>query len=264
MRTARFITILLLSALAASGCLFKQKPVPVAKSGEGTSLLPLGDKAQMAALQGLTVKPQPHIRLLFPTPGQILEEEKFVVKYEIENYTVSKDVPPLQHVHVIVDGASYDADYSPDGSTTVELAPGTHNIVVFLAREFHLSLKNPGAFDMVTFHVKERDGRNVPQPCLPMLVYSRPKGQYSKSQGQADNIMLDFFLRNVTLSKKGYRVRVKVDDGKWRYLARWEPIILLTMPPVGKYSVTLELVDRFNNVVSGPFNSTTREIEIVE
>jgi len=240
------------------------QPIPVAQAGGGTYLVPFYDPEEMAKLQGLSGEPSVKIKLISPQWNEILSTPDVTVKYQLENYEVGQPVPG-QHIHVILDNSPYEADYTPEGSILFRnVAEGTHTISVFAARKFHLSLKSEQAFDQATFHVVKNDGKNAPIPGEPELIYSRPKGSYSKADGSADNIMLDFYLRNVELSPTGYRVRAQADQQEPVYLSEWKPVILLKNPEVGDHTVTLELVDLDDEIVSGPFNSTARKFTVTE
>lgn len=250
--------------LLLTSLIHAEEAIPVAQSGGGTYPLPLHDEQTMAELQGLAGSAPVKLKVISPQWNEVISIPEVVVKYRLENYEVGQPEPG-QHVHVILDNSPYEADYTADGSVIFKNVPeGTHTISVFAARKFHLSLKNPEAFDQVTFHVLANNGRNAPVPGEPQLVYSRPKGSYSKADGSGDNILLDFYLRDVQLSPEGHRVRVTVNEGETVYLTSWKPIILLQNPPVGDYLVTLELVDANDELAPGPFNSTTRAIRITE
>ncbi|HSI89354.1 MAG TPA: hypothetical protein VK918_09880 [Pyrinomonadaceae bacterium] len=99
---------------------------------------------------------------------------------------------------------------------------------------------------------------------LPLLTYSRPKGEYKGAD--ADPIMIDFWLIGGQLTGDGgqYRVRYSVNDGEAKYIDRWAPVWLSGWT-AGKHSIKLELVDAGGNVVdNGGYNSTTREITVVK
>lgn len=242
--------------------------VEVAKSGGGTATLPLDDDETMARLQGLGLTPAPTIRLTSPTDGATVEAGTTVeVHYEIDNYEVGKGPDmPNQHVHVILDDRPYEADYAPTGSVTFspdELSEGTHVLTAFLAREMHLSLKNPGASAQALFHVGAPDEGWTWEVGQPRLVYSRPKGSYARADGSAANIMLDFYLFDAEIGAGAYRVRATVDGGEPFLITEWAPRIVLENPETGEHTVRLELLDAEDNPVPGPTNDTTRTIEVV-
>ncbi len=98
----------------------------------------------------------------------------------------------------------------------------------------------------------------------PLLTYSRPKGEYKDAD--ADPIMIDFWLANAKLQGDGgeFRVRYSIDSGEAKYIEKWQPIWISGFG-AGKHTVKLELVDRQGNLVdNGGYNSTTREITVVE
>jgi len=237
----------------------------VARSGGGTIELPLRDEAAMRRLQGFDTDPAPSISLTHPLADAVLEPGPLKVGYTIANYEVGQEIG--QHVHVILDDRPYEADYDPNGSVTFPaelLTPGTHALTVFLSRPMHLALKNPGAADRVVFHVGAADTDPHVTLDAPTLVYSRPKGAYSRADGSAANIMLDFYLFNVELSPDGTRVRATVDGGQATWIDTWAPTVILTDPAPGEHTIRLELVDAAGNVVPGTTNDTTRTITITE
>jgi hypothetical protein len=239
--------------------------VLVARSGGGVIELPLRDEAALRQLQGLGVEPAPGLELTAPTAGSTLEPGPLTVQYEIANYEVGQEIG--QHVHLILDNQAYKADYSPTGSVTFaaeELAPGVHTLTAFLSRPMHLSVKNAEAADRVVFHVGEASAATGHDLDAPALIYSRPKGSYSRSDGAASNLMLDFYLFNVELTEGGYHVRATVDGGPATIIQTWGPRVILTDPAPGEHTVRLELLDAAGLPVPGPTNDTTRTITVTE
>lgn len=114
-----------------------------------------------------------------------------------------------------------------------------------------------------------REGKDMPASTAgeidiakPLLTYSRPKGEYKAAD--ADNIMIDFWLKNGKLQGDGgeFRVRYSVDGGEAKFIEKWDPI-WLTGWAAGKHTIKLELVDKAGNPVeNGGYNSTTREITV--
>jgi hypothetical protein len=200
------------------------------------------------------------------------------------------------HIHVILDNQPYEAYYNLDQEFELRnVADGTHTLRVFPSRPWHESYKNDGAFQMVKFTVKNGgaaagqpattnsgqqmsnanaakpapEGKDMPQstggevdPKLPLLTYSRPKGEYKGAD--ASEIMIDFWLSNAKLVGDGgeYRVKCTVDGTEPMFFDKWEPVWLSRWAP-GKHQVKLELVDKDGKLVdNGGYNSTTREITV--
>ncbi|MBX3244586.1 MAG: hypothetical protein KF685_09045 [Acidobacteria bacterium] len=206
------------------------------------------------------------------------------------------------HIHVILDNQPYEAYYNLDSEFELRnVADGEHTLRVFASRPWHESYKNDGSFQMVRFTVKNGgadatkpattangqqmsnanansnanaaptpEGKAMAEskagdvdPKKPLLTYSRPKGEYKGRD--ADPIMIDFWLANAKLTGDGgeYRVRYSVDGGEAKFIEKWEPLWLKGWT-TGKHTIKLELVDKDGNLVdNGGYNSTTREINIV-
>lgn len=164
-----------------------------------------------------------------------------------------------QHVHVIVDNNPYLADYADGKPFPIGiLSPGVHTIRVFASRSWHESIKSPGSFKSVTFHVGDT---KAPSPILadkPLLTYSRPKDVYAGDDARA--ILVDFFLANAALSPDGYKVRLTV-DGKSSLLTEWAPYFVTGLT-AGEHLFKLELVNKSGMAVSGTYNSTERSITV--
>lgn len=172
-----------------------------------------------------------------------------------------------QHLHVIVDNEPYMANYEAGVPFDIgSLEPGPHTLFVFPSRAYHESVKGPEAYDLVNFYVQEESGDFMLAPDDSAIVYSRPKGTYKGDD--ADRIMLDFYLHNVELSEDGYRARYTIhstgaEAGEVASitLTEWAPAFVTGLSS-GTYEVNLQLLDSAGNVVSGPFNDTTREITV--
>jgi hypothetical protein len=203
------------------------------------------------------------------------------------------------HIHVILDNQPYEAYYNLGQEFELRnVTDGEHTLRVFPSRPWHESYKNPGAFQMVKFTVKNGGGdaakptttnsgnamsnanaavKPTPEgkdmkvstagavdPTKPLLTYSRPKGEYKGPD--AESIMIDFWLANAKLTGDGgeYRVRYSINGGEAKYIDKWEPIWLSGWS-AGTHSVKVELVDKNGNVVdNGGYNATTREITVVK
>ena len=105
---------------------------------------------------------------------------------------------------------------------------------------------------------------NRPDPALPLLTYSRPKGSYG-----AEPILLDFYLTNAPLhliaqensedAIADWRIRVTINNESF-LLDNWQPIYLTGFEK-GQNWVKLEFVDEKGNLVQNAFNNTVRVID---
>ncbi|MEM7382073.1 MAG: hypothetical protein AAF361_12870, partial [Bacteroidota bacterium] len=94
----------------------------------------------------------------------------------------------------------------------------------------------------------------------PTLIYSRPKGEYSGAD--TENLMLDFFVLNTTLSEDGNKVKATI-NGEEFMITEWAPHIVKGLP-MGEVTVQLELIDGEGNMMPGPFNKVTRTVTLKE
>jgi hypothetical protein len=238
----------------------------------------------------------PAIKIVSPGKDAVINGSKVEVKLDLsgdlKGYMPHKDPTTGKgnHVHVILDNQPYEAYYELGQPFELRnLAEGGHTLRVFPSRPWHESYKNNGAFQMVKFTVKgggdaskptttnsgqtmalPREGKDFPasaagdvNPSKPLLTYSRPKGEYKDAD--ADPIMIDFWLSGAKLKGDGgeYRVRYIIDDDEPKFIDKWEPIWLSGWIS-GKHTVRLELLDRDDRPVeNGGYNTTSREISVV-
>lgn len=165
-----------------------------------------------------------------------------------------------QHLHFILDNQPYHAVYSTMRPVPMgELEPGRHVVRVFPSRQWHESVKEPGAFAITEFAVGGVGGPSVIEPNRPLLTYSRPKGSYEGAD--ADSIMVDFYLTNVELGPGEASVHLSVDGQLLSEITEWKPYFLVGVPP-GEHTVTLSLMSPMGTKVPGPYNETTRTITV--
>lgn len=161
-----------------------------------------------------------------------------------------------QHIHLIVDNDPYSAHYEP--TFKKEMDEGTHYVVAFLSRSYHESVKNSNSFIAKKIVVGKDDddmGVNLDEPTL---IYSRPKGEYSGTD--TENLLLDFFLLNTTISESGNKVRATI-NGQEFMITEWAPYVIKGLPK-GEVTVELELLDSSGNMIPGGFNAVTRKVTL--
>ncbi|MDY8134865.1 hypothetical protein [Aquimarina sp. 2201CG5-10] len=94
----------------------------------------------------------------------------------------------------------------------------------------------------------------------PTLIYSRPKGEYAGKD--TEQILLDFFVLNTTLSENGHKVRATINDKEFM-ITEWVPYVIKGLPK-GTVSIQLELLDENGVLIPGPFNQVTRTVTLKE
>ncbi|WP_192085893.1 hypothetical protein [Algoriphagus sp. Y33] len=161
-----------------------------------------------------------------------------------------------QHIHFILDNMPYSAHYEPGFKR--EMPEGTHYLVAFLSRSYHESVKNENSFIAEKIVVgNATDDMNVDFD-QPTMIYSRPKGEYSGKD--TENLLLDFFLLNTTLSENGNKVRATI-NGQEFMITEWAPYVIKGLPK-GEVTVKLELLDADGNLIPGGFNDVTRTVTL--
>jgi hypothetical protein len=205
---------------------------------------------------------QPQVTIVTPKADEVFQENKVTVRFQVKDLPIFKnsELELGPHLHVILDNQPYIAVYDLSQPLVLsDLSPGTHTLRAFASRPWHESFKNEGAYAQTTFHVVTKTEDNNPDPSLPLLTYSRPKGDYG-----AEPILLDFYLTNAPLhlvaqdnandNISDWRIRCTI-NGESFVLDRWQAIYLKGFKP-GKNWVKLEFLDNQGNPVKNVFNTT--------
>jgi hypothetical protein len=216
--------------------------------------------------------PTPTVKLTAPTKDQVVPADKageFQVKLDVKNWQTAQG---SNHVHLILDNKPYKAIYDTKAPVRLNelaqgeaLAEGLHVLVAFPSRANHESVKTKDALTVVPFWVgKKGDAKNDPTK-KPMLVYSRPKGDYNGEM--ANHVLVDFQVANVTLAEGKEHVNVTVsgpgiDAPLTNKVEKFGTPLYLDNLQNGKYELKVELVDANNKLIEGPWNSTTRTINV--
>lgn len=224
----------------------------------------------MEKLEGSAEFPGASLALLKPTDTKMSAAGEVDFAFKVGDYTLGTqtDSPVKamlansdkgQHIHFILDNDPYSAHYEPDFKK--EIPAGTHYMVAFLSRSYHESVKNSNSFVAKKLVVGDAgtDNMNVDLD-KPTMIYSRPKGEYSGAD--TENLLLDFFLLNTTLSENGNKVRATI-NGKEFMITEWAPQVIKGLPK-GEVTVKLELLDANGTLIPGGFNDVTRTVTLKE
>jgi len=255
--------VLLAAALMVSAC---------GEGGDERVRLIEGQRSQPERSEGAS------LAFLTPSRGATVTDTTVATRLSLNGFALGEPTPGAedrglalsdrgQHLHLIVDDRPYQAVY--DLSRPVRaggLGPGFHLMRAFPSRQWHESVKAENAFATTWFFVPgEGSGADTAgtafDPEAPLLTYSRPKGAYEGSD--ADSVMVDFYLSNVTIGPEPdeHRVRLTVDDTLSWDLTRWVPHYLLGLA-TGEHTVQMELVAPDSTVVEGPFPPVERTIYV--
>ncbi|MEO6833794.1 MAG: hypothetical protein ABI378_14215 [Chitinophagaceae bacterium] len=168
-----------------------------------------------------------------------------------------------QHIHFILDNKPYAALYEPKYEVTV---PNNteHELLCFLSRSYHESVKSPGAMTLTHFKITDKGAlEKMETPKTPMLFYSRPKGDYLAKD--TSNVLLDFYPVNATLGAD-YKVKAEVKNetnGKTANFTidNWKANFLEGLG-TGTITVNLILEDKSGAPVSGEYGAVSRTIHL--
>ncbi|MDB4936424.1 MAG: hypothetical protein JWP87_3396 [Labilithrix sp.] len=218
--------------------------------------------------------PTPTVKLTAPTRDQVIDAAKandFTVKLDVKNWQTAKG---SNHVHLILDNKPYKAIYDTKEPVRLNelaggeaLAEGMHVLVAFPSRANHESVKTKDALTIVPFWIGKKDAaaaKNDPTK-KPMLIYSRPKGDYNGEM--ANHVLVDFQVANVTLAEGKEHVHVTVtgpgiDKPVEGSVEKFGTPLYIENMQNGSYTLKVELMDAANKVIDGPWNSTTRTIKV--
>lgn len=213
----------------------------------------------------------PTVKIQAPKSGQILPAAKaneFAVKLDVKNWETAMGD---KHVHLILDNRPYKPIYDTSKPIKMsellgqdKLAEGQHVLVAFPSRKTHESVKTKGALAVVEFFVGKKGDKKLATD-KPMLIYSRPKGDYFGAQ--AAHVLVDFYLANTTLEdgKSNVAIQVKgpgIENELTAKATSFGAPFYLDNLQNGDYELTLTLKDGDGKPIEGAWNSTTRTIKV--
>lgn len=176
---------------------------------------------------------------------------------ESVNATLLANSGSGQHIHFILNNQPYSAHYEPNFSK--EVPDGVHHLVAFLSRSYHESVKNKNSVVVRKLEVGKNpvDSLGLDMEA-PTLIYSRPKGEYVGAE--TENLLLDFFVLNTTLSENGNKVKATI-NGQEFLITEWAPQVIKGLNK-GEVTIQLELIDEAGNLIPGPFNNVVRKVTL--
>lgn len=269
MKTLHFLTTMLLLSLITISC-DKQKNNANTKNETELNTETKKPKITLEALKDSPAYLDAILQLEEPKNTNSLKVGEIDFKFTLNNYELGKQTESAntktlansgkgQHIHFILNNEPYSAHYSP--SFKKEIPEGVHHLVAFLSRSYHESVKNENSVVVKKIKVGENatDANNLDMSA-PTLIYSRPKGKYVGKD--TENLLLDFFVLNTTLSENGNKVKAIINEEEF-IITKWVPHIIKGLP-MGDVTIQLELLDAHGNFIPGPFNKVTRTVTLTE
>ena len=192
--------------------------------------------------------------------------------------------PPARvpHAHVIVDNEpAMEVDDVSEPLDLTGLVAGPHLLRAVLCRPWHEVVKAPHAFAMVRLWVgpklpgkagKAAEYVAWPDPHKPILTYVLPIGEPAKDapaltlQGAVDppggdRPVLDFYLANGRLARRGDKVRIVLDRRELPLITEWKPQHLRRARG-GTHRVTIDILNRKGLKVKNAVNRTDRVFSV--
>ncbi len=200
----------------------------------------------------------PQVTVLSPRPDEVVTTNNVLVNLQVQGTPIFKNAALGlgSHLHVLLDRTPYQSVYDLAQPLILNnLTPGTHTLQVLLAKPWHESWKNPGAFAQVTFHVLAKSAES-PAATTPTLVYNEPDDTYG-----AEPVLLDFYLANAPSHRDAqqhlvndWRVRTTINDQSFE-VNQLSPFYLKGLKP-GANLVKMEYL----NAQGQPLDSILRVV----
>jgi hypothetical protein len=228
--------------------------------GLATANVGLSETALPAVINQLATAAggSPQVTVLSPRPDEVVNTNNVSVNLQVQGTPIFKNAALGlgPHLHVLLDRTPYQSVYDlAQPLTLTNLTPGTHTLQVLMAKPWHESWKNPGAFAQVTFHVFAKSAEN-PTATAPTLVYNEPDNTYG-----TEPVLLDFYLANAPSHRDAqqhlvndWRVRTTINDQSFE-VNQLSPFYLKGLKP-GANLVKLEYL----NAQGQPLDSILRVV----
>ena len=121
------------------------------------------------------------------------------------------------------------------------------------------TIKNENAFySDIYCYTHERKGIIGIKAAIekPYLVYNEPYGTVASG-----GILLDFYVKNATMSSNEHKVDLYVDNRKIVRLFTWNPYVIHNLSP-GKHTIRLELIDPAGNIIKNVVSNNESTIYV--
>ena len=226
------------------------------------------------------------LAIALPHQDQVVKKKPIFIQFRMDGFALASSSSQFarsqelaitdmgQTVHIVIDDRPYFPVNGPAIEPLIEesgyyyntsykfeipftLKEGMHVIRAFPARSFGESLKGDNTFQTCVFYVGEKDDTKKIDLSKPYLTYNEPSENFYYTEKKP--VLLDFLIHNCELTKDGYKVKLTVDERFNRILTTWQPYYIYGLEK-GSHMIRLELLDRRDQLVPGPFNKVERKI----
>lgn len=163
-----------------------------------------------------------------------------------------------QYLGVLSSVKGFKKEYTP--TIQADLETGDNYFMCFLSRSYDISLKNPKASFL--FKIKADPKGCITESNLTDTAFAllSPKGTYAGNF--TNKILIDFYLKNISLSKGGNFAVLTIDNTKFKVF-KWTPFYLEGLK-LGKHTIKLEVFTKDGKKVNSIFpNQTSSIIDLV-
>jgi hypothetical protein len=229
--------------------------------------------------------------------AQLDEGAPVRIELRVSGYALGPLQPggPVPHAHLIVDNEpALEIDDASQPFVLLGLSRGPHLVRAVLCRPWHEVVKARHAFALARFWIgptlpgkagKAAEYVAWPDPHKPILTYVLPLGDPPKAlkltreprqedpteakaldpppdpAPQRDRPVLDFYLANGRLARRGDKLRIVLDRRELPLIVEWKPQ-RLRRARGGTHKVTIDLLNRRGLKVKNAVNRTDRVFEV--
>tara|TARA_Y100000589_G_scaffold196170_1_gene185420 strand:- start:1724 stop:2557 length:834 start_codon:yes stop_codon:yes gene_type:complete len=145
-----------------------------------------------------------------------------------------------------------------DGHFETEIEKGDNLFFCFLSRSYDLSIKNKNASFLFKINADPSGCFSETELSDTVIALLQPRGTFTTSQGE--NILLDFFMKNISLSSGDY-ISLEIDKVEFK-LTSWVPFWIQGLKP-GSHKISIDFKTKDNKTIKGIMpNQLSSEIYI--
>jgi len=144
------------------------------------------------------------------------------------------------------------------GHFETEIEKGDNLFFCFLSRSYDLSIKNKNASFLFKINADPSGCFSETELSDTVIALLQPRGTFTTGQGE--NILLDFFMKNISLSDGDY-ISLEIDKVEFK-LTTWVPFWIQGLKP-GNHKISIDFKTKDNKTIKGIMpNQLSSEINI--
>lgn len=180
------------------------------------------------------------------------EDEKFTKQGDIKFNFNAVNFPLTNGKHIALWIPTYPIQRVTTADIQTKLRKGNYTSLAFLCDENGMSVKQPEAYALRSFSVKNDNGSNYTDSAMVVIN--------STAQSTSFNPFIDFYLANTNISKKGNKISLTIDSNVFQ-LHNWSAYKINGLAK-GKHQLKIQLVNHKGEKFKSPYTVDSTEIEI--